>query len=142
MADLWSLVRQTRKWHASVEFHRQRIAFYGSTRAYWPVLEQHDLLDVGQQLNVMARNNQWQDMPAVVSDDMLQLFCAIGRHDQIADEIARQFGGLSDAISDSASYDMPGQLPGVVIEDIQAIPVSLPVFVPQTNRCWIASSGQ
>ena len=115
---------------SSVEFHRQRIAFYGSTRAYWPVLEQHDLLDVGQQLNVMARNNQWQDMPAVVSDDMLQLFCAIGRHDQIADEIARQFAGLADAISDSASYDMPGQLPAAVIEDIQAIPDQFAGFCP------------
>ncbi|PLW68977.1 TIGR03617 family F420-dependent LLM class oxidoreductase [Pseudohalioglobus lutimaris] len=106
---------------ASVEFHRQRIAFYGSTRAYWPVLEQHDLLDVGEQLNDMAKNNQWRDMPAVVSDDMLQLFCAIGRHDQIASEIERQFGGLADALSDSASYDTPGQLPAAVIDDIQAI---------------------
>lgn len=112
----------------SVEFHRQRIAFYGATRAYWPVLEQHDLLDIGEQLNHMARQDQWRDMPAVVSDDMLQLFCAIGRHEQITAEIEKQFAGLADAVSDSASYDMPGQLPADVIAAIQAIPAQHPGF--------------
>ncbi|KAA1193202.1 TIGR03617 family F420-dependent LLM class oxidoreductase [Pseudohalioglobus sediminis] len=112
----------------SIEFHRQRIAFYGSTRAYWPVLEQHDLLDVGEQLNAMARQSQWRDMPAVISDDVLQLFCAIGRHDQIATQIESRFAGLADAVSDSASYEMPGRLPAQVIEDIRAIPMAFQGF--------------
>ena len=113
---------------ASVEFHRQRIAFYGSTRAYWPVLAQHDLLDVGEKLNAMAKAGRWHEMPAEISDDVLQLFCAIGRHDQIAAEVARQFGGLADAVSDSASYDMPGELPGDVITAIQAIDTAFAGF--------------
>jgi probable F420-dependent oxidoreductase len=106
----------------AVEFYRSRIAFYGSTRAYWPVLEQHDLLDLGEKLNFMSRNNQWRDMPAQVTDDVVQLFCAIGRHDQIVAEVKAQFGGQVDAVADSASYDMPGALPPEVIQDIQAIP--------------------
>lgn len=105
-----------------VDFYRARIAFYGSTRAYWPVLEQHDLLDLGEKLNHMSKTNQWQAMPAEVSDEVLQLFCAIGRHDQIACEVQKQFGGVVDAVADSASYDTPGRLPLQVIEDIQLIP--------------------
>ena len=104
-----------------VDFYRSRIAFYGSTRAYWPVLEQHDLVDLGQKLNHMSKTNQWKAMPAQISDDVVQLFCAIGRHDQIAAEVEKQFGGLADAVADSASYDMPGNLPGDIIQDIQAI---------------------
>jgi probable F420-dependent oxidoreductase len=105
-----------------VEFYRSRVAFYGSTRAYWPVLEQHDLLELGEKLNYMSKNNQWQAMPAEVSDEVLQLFAAIGRHDQIVAEIESQFGGLVDSLMDSASYDMPGNLPPDVIQDIQALP--------------------
>lgn len=106
----------------NLEFYRSRVAFYGATRAYWPVLEQHDLLDLGAKLNQMARDGQWQAMPAEVSDDVMQLFAAIGRHDEVVAEIQRQFGGLSDAIADSTSYDMPGSLPADLIQEIQALP--------------------
>ncbi|MEH6593550.1 MAG: LLM class flavin-dependent oxidoreductase, partial [Halioglobus sp.] len=105
----------------SLEFVRSRIAFYGSTRAYWPVLEQHGLEDLGGKLYQLSKSGQWADMGREVSDDIVQLFAAIGRHDQIVSEIETQFGGLMDVVSDSASYDMPGSLPAGVIQDIQAI---------------------
>jgi alkanesulfonate monooxygenase SsuD/methylene tetrahydromethanopterin reductase-like flavin-dependent oxidoreductase (luciferase family) len=104
-----------------LDFVRARIAFYGSTRAYWPVFEQHGLEELGARLNHMSRNNQWREMSAEVSDDVVQLFSAAGRHDQIVGEIERQFGGLMDLVSDSASYDMPGGLPPDVIQDIKRI---------------------
>lgn len=111
-----------------VDFYRSRIAFYGSTRAYWPVLEQHGLESLGEKLNHMAKNNQWQAMASEVSDEVVQLFAAIGRHDQIVGEIERHFGGAVDVVADSASYDMPGDLPGDVIQDIQAIPTRFKGF--------------
>lgn len=104
-----------------LNFVRSRIAFYGSTRAYWPVLEQHDLVDLGEKLNHMSKNNQWREMTAEISDDVIELFAAIGRHDQLVNEIEKQFGGLMDVVADSASYDMPGRLPADVIQDIQTI---------------------
>lgn len=110
------------------EFYRSRIAFYGSTRAYWPVFEQHDLLDLGEQLNHMSKTNQWQAMPALITDDVIQLFAAIGRHDQIVAEIEGHFGGLVDVVADSASYDTPGSLPPEVIQDIQKIAVPFSGF--------------
>ena len=45
-----------------VEWVRYRIGFYGSTRAYWPVLEQHDLGDLGEKLNHLSRNDGWGEM--------------------------------------------------------------------------------
>lgn len=107
--------------NTQVEFYRGRIAFYGSTRAYWPVFEQHGLEGLGEKLNYMSKNNQWKQMPAEITDDVLQLFAAIGRHDEIVKEIQQHFGGLVDSVADSASYDTPGYLPPDVIQDIQAI---------------------
>lgn len=103
------------------DFYRSRIAFYGSTPAYWPVFEQHGLLELGEKLNHMSKNNQWREMTAEISDEVLQLFCAIGRHDEIVDKIQLRFGGLVDSVADSASYDTPGALPADVIQAIQHI---------------------
>ena len=61
------------------EWVRIRIGFYGSTRAYWPVLEAHDLEELGLKLNQMSRNNQWDQMAQEVTDDIVHLFAAVGR---------------------------------------------------------------
>ena len=37
------------------EWVRERVAFYGSTQAYWPVLALHGLEDLGRKLNAMTR---------------------------------------------------------------------------------------
>jgi len=110
------------------EWVRIRIGFYGSTRAYWPVLQAHGLEELGLKLNQMSRNNQWDQMAQEVTDDIVHLFTAVGRHDEIADAIRGRFGGISDAIYDSASSELRGGLPADVIQDIQCIPSSFTGF--------------
>ena len=104
-----------------MDWVRYRIGFYGSTKAYWPVFEQHDLLDLGQELNHLSKNNGWSKMAALVSDDVVRLFAAVGRHDEIAAAVSERFGGLTDAIGASASPEIPADLPPDVIQEIQAI---------------------
>jgi probable F420-dependent oxidoreductase len=111
-----------------VEWVRMRIGFYGSTRAYWPVLEQHGLEDLGQKLNHMSKTDQWDKMTGEVSDDLVHLFAAVGRHDEIAGAIRDRFGGISDSISDSASSELRGGLPSDLIQDIQRIPTQFKGF--------------
>ena len=101
---------------------RMRIGFYGSTRAYWPVFAQHGLEDLGEKLNHMAKNNQWEAMTGEVSDDVVHLFAAVGRHDELKAAIEQRFGGISDSISDSASPELEGTMPSDLIQDIQKIP--------------------
>jgi hypothetical protein len=71
-----------------------RIGFYGSTRAYWPVLEAHDLEELGLKLNQMSRNIQWDQMSQEVTDDIVHLFAAVGRQDEIAEAIRGRIGGI------------------------------------------------
>lgn len=104
---------------SAVDWVRTRIGFYGSTRAYWPVLAQHDLLDLGEQLNHLSKNDGWDRMAGLIDDDTVRLFAAVGRHDEIADAIEERFGGVSDAVGASASPEIPADLPPDVIQDIQ-----------------------
>ena len=105
----------------SVDWVRYRIGFYGSTRAYWPVLEQHGLLELGEQLNHLSKNDGWDKMAGLVDDDVVRLFAAVGRHDEIAVAIEERFGGISDSVGASASPEIPADLPPDVIQDIQAL---------------------
>ena len=104
-----------------VEWVRKRVGFYGSTRAYWPVWEQHGLEDLGQELFQMSIKGEWDKMPKAISDDVVQLFAAIGRHDEIAARIEERFGGISDAIFSSTATAIQPDLPPDLIADIQRI---------------------
>jgi probable F420-dependent oxidoreductase len=101
---------------------RYRIAFYGSTPAYWPVFEEHGMAELGPKLNAMTKAGQWDKIAAEVSDDVVHLFSAVGRHDQIAKAIETRFSGLVDSVSASASSTKPSDLPPGLIQDIQRIP--------------------
>ena len=101
---------------------RYRVAFYGSTPAYWPVFEVHGLGDLGRKLNAMTKAGQWDKIAAEVSDEVVHLFAAVGRHDQIAKAIEGRFGGLVDAVSASANSSKPSDLPPDLIQDLAKIP--------------------
>ncbi len=103
------------------EWIRMRIGFYGSTKAYWPVFEQHGLEDLGQKLNHMSKTNQWDDMTKEVSDDVVHLFAAVGRYDELKSAINSHFAGISDAISMGTPVDDPGGLPPDLIQDLKTI---------------------
>lgn len=103
------------------EWVRMRIGFYGSTRAYWPVLEEHDLLDLGAKLNHMSKTGQWEAMAAEIDDDVVHLFAAVGRHDELTTAVDRHYGGLVDAIGIGTPVDEPGGLPLDLVQDIQQV---------------------
>ena len=113
-----------------VEWVRYRVGFYGSTRAYWPVFEAHGLADLGPKLNHMSKTGQWHKMAGEISDDVVRLFAAVGRHDQIAEAIAARFGGVADTVSASASSEIPGDLPAGLIQDIRRIATPFEGFAP------------
>lgn len=110
------------------EWVRQRVAFYGSTPAYWPVFAVHGLEDLGRKLNALTREGKWTDMAKEVPDDVVHLFAAVGRHDEIAKVIEQRFGGLIDTLQASANSSMPADLPPDLIQDIQRIPAAFKGF--------------
>lgn len=94
------------------EWVRQRIGFYGSTPSYWPVFEVHGLEDLGRELNDMSKKGKWDEMTQTVPDDVVNLFCARGRYDQITNAIELHFGGRVDVVG------MPADTPRDLLQDI------------------------
>lgn len=52
---------------------RMQLAFYGSTPAYRVVLDHHGYGDLQPELRQMTRDNRWQDMPALIDDELIDL---------------------------------------------------------------------
>jgi len=105
------------------EWVRQRVAFYGSTPAYFPVLATHGLEDLGHKLHAMSREGRWGEMAKEVPDDVAHLFAAVGRHDQIAGAIEERFGGMEDSLT--LRGDGVGdatEVPRDLVQDIRRVP--------------------
>ena len=110
------------------EWVRQRVAFYGSTPAYYPVLAAHGLEDLGHKLNTLVRQGKWGELAAEVPDEVARLFAAVGRHDQIVAAIDERFGGLVDALS--LRGDGVGEVPPDLVAEIRRLPHHFTGFAP------------
>jgi probable F420-dependent oxidoreductase len=102
------------------EWVRQRVAFYGSTPAYYPVFAAHGMEDLGLKLNAMVRQGKWNELAKEVPDEVAHLFAAVGRHDEIVGAIERRFGGLVDSLT--LRGDGVGEVPSGLVQDIRRIP--------------------
>jgi probable F420-dependent oxidoreductase len=102
---------------------RYRVAFYGSTPSYRPVLSLHGWDDLGDQLHQLSRTGQWKQMSALVSDEVLSHFVVEATHTQLAARIEQRFAGLSDCIELGTS-STPLGLPDGLLDDLRKIPAS------------------
>ena len=107
---------------AAAEKIRYRVAFYGSTPAYRGVFDLHGLADLGVRLNALSRAGRWAEMAALVSDDVLDLFCARAPYEGLAEAVRHRFGGLVDTVALDFPPDVPRPTRRAVVAAIQAIP--------------------
>jgi probable F420-dependent oxidoreductase len=85
----------------AAEWEKQRnlLGFLYSTPAYWPSLELFGWQDKGQQLLDMTRAGHWQEMPNIITDDMLEKFVPRGTYDEIAAVYRERYGDLTRRIT-------------------------------------------
>ena len=81
---------------ASVAATRKQLAFYGSTPAYRAVLELHGWGDLQTELNTLSKRGAWDDMAALIDDEVLTTFAVVGELDTVADTVLARYGGLVD----------------------------------------------
>jgi probable F420-dependent oxidoreductase len=101
---------------------RYRIAFYGSTRSYHPVLAVHGWDDLGMELHQLSKQGRWSEMAARITDDVVREFCAVATYDRLPAAIAERFGGLSDGI-ELGVPDLPPAEARELLAEIQRLPV-------------------
>uniref|UniRef100_A0A831TA42 TIGR03617 family F420-dependent LLM class oxidoreductase n=1 Tax=Thermorudis peleae TaxID=1382356 RepID=A0A831TA42_9BACT len=84
---------------AARERARYRIAFYGSTRSYRPVLEHHGWGHLNDVLYRLAGQGRWDELAAAVPDEVLDAFCISGTYDTIAAAVGARLEGLVDTVN-------------------------------------------
>lgn len=80
-------------------FVRAQIAFYASTPSYRPVMALHGWDETAEQLSRLAARGKWDEMPALVSDDMLSTFAVVPEAGQVASGLLDRYRGLADRLA-------------------------------------------
>jgi alkanesulfonate monooxygenase SsuD/methylene tetrahydromethanopterin reductase-like flavin-dependent oxidoreductase (luciferase family) len=112
--------------HAAREQMRRRVAFYGSTRAYAPILEHHGWDALGTALRDLIAQGRWDDLHTLVDDDVLDHFCIAGTYRTIADRVRERLSGLVDRISlplPANARDLRDEI-GAVLEALRSVPTA------------------
>jgi probable F420-dependent oxidoreductase len=71
---------------------RNRLAFYGSTPSYLPVLEAEGWADLQPELNRLSKLGQWKEMGGLIDDTMLRTLSVHGTPAECAVGIKERFG--------------------------------------------------
>ncbi|WP_380872746.1 hypothetical protein ACFB49_36620 [Sphingomonas sp. DBB INV C78] len=101
---------------------RKLIAFYGSTPAYYSVLDHHGWHDLGPRLNLMSKEGRWDAMTDLITDEITDAFAVKGRPDEIADRIAARCDGLIDRVTLYTPYALSEEVLPVIVAGIKAKP--------------------
>ncbi len=84
---------------AGLAFCRQQIAFYASTPSYRPVMQLHGWLPAAEKLSSLAARGQWNEMPALITDQMLETFAVIADENDLAAALQKRYNRLADRIT-------------------------------------------
>ena len=87
---------------------REQLSFYASTPAYRTVLELHGWEEVGAKLSRLALRGEWEEMPAQVTDEMLEAFAVSGRWSELPGLVKARYGDLLDRVIFYLPF-VPGQ---------------------------------
>ncbi len=85
---------------AQAEAHvRQQISFYLSTPAYRLIAELHGWEEEARRLSLAARDREWEQMPGMVTDEMLDSLALSGSWAELPGKIESKYGGRLDRVS-------------------------------------------
>jgi probable F420-dependent oxidoreductase len=89
---------------------RQRIAFYGSTPSYRSVLELHGWGDLQTELWTLSKQGRWDEMGALIDDDVLRSFAVVAEPDELATQLAARYGDIADRLVLLGGSDFPAAM--------------------------------
>jgi probable F420-dependent oxidoreductase len=101
---------------------RAQISFYASTPTYRIVLEAHGWENVGEQLGKLARDKKWNEMPGLITDEMLGTFAVEAAPDELGSALRERYTGLIDRIALYVPF-VPGERDAfwrTVVESVHA----------------------
>jgi len=79
---------------AKVRDARARIAFYASTPGYFPAFEHCGLADLANEAKVLSKAQRWEELPGLISDDILHQFVVVGTYREIGRKLLERYGSV------------------------------------------------
>jgi probable F420-dependent oxidoreductase len=98
---------------------RARVAFYGSTPAYRPVLAHHGWEDLADRLHALSRTGRterWEEMARLVPDEVVRTIGVVAEPAELATRVAERYTGLLDRIC----LTSPGKVPSRLLDAASA----------------------
>jgi probable F420-dependent oxidoreductase len=86
---------------------RARVSFYASTPAYRACFEAHGLGALAEDLQGLSRAQRWEEMPAQISDEVLNLYATVGTYDEIVPKLLQRYRGLVTNVEFSIPVHAP-----------------------------------
>ena len=90
---------------------RAQISFYASTPSYRTVLEAHGWEEVGRRLGKLARDKRWEEMPNLVTDEMLDAFTLEATPGEVGPALQERYEDLLDRVALYTPF-VPGKKDG------------------------------
>ncbi len=78
----------------SIELARDRIAFYGSTEAYRPVLEIHGWGELQVELSMLNKRREQKEMSNLISDEVLNTIAIVGSPIEVVTAMKARLGDV------------------------------------------------
>jgi alkanesulfonate monooxygenase SsuD/methylene tetrahydromethanopterin reductase-like flavin-dependent oxidoreductase (luciferase family) len=88
---------------AKIDETRARIAFYCSTPSYRRPFELHGYGDLANEMAQLSKAQRWDEMQALVPDDLYHEFVTVGTYDTIAEKLRARY---EDCVT-SIEFAMP-----------------------------------
>lgn len=78
---------------------RKHIAFYGSTRAYVPVLDCAGCAELHEPLRDLSRQKRWRDMAEMIPDAVVEQFAIFDEPERLGARLAERYDGILTQLS-------------------------------------------
>jgi probable F420-dependent oxidoreductase len=78
---------------------RRQLSFYASTPPYRPVFDLEGWGAVADRLKILAADGRWEEMPPLITDEILDAFALRGTWAELPKQIVKKYGGLLDRVS-------------------------------------------
>lgn len=106
-----------------VEIARARLAFYVSTPAYRRPFANAGLEGLALQMSELSKHGRWQEMRALINDDVLREWVVVARYEDLARAITERYRDIIDRIEVSIPVTDEGdrEILRAVITDLREI---------------------
>ncbi len=101
---------------------KRQIAFYGSTRTYFPVFEAHSWEAVGEKLHQLSLTGGWTEMPSLITDEIVEAFAVVAPYAELVPKLRERYAGIADSIGLELPREADEATVRRIVAEAKAIP--------------------